>query len=69
MKEQLYVRNINGSSRKIQEYRLLSGGPLNNAVEVKYRNKWYMIAYDAEVVEFNPKTVTVSVVCPIGALR
>lgn len=61
MKKQLYIRGQVHDAKKIQEYKL------TDMPEVKMRGRWYSVPLplDAEIVEFDPKTLTLTTILPI----
>lgn len=59
MNKQLYIRGQVHDAKTIQEYKL------TDMPEVKMRGRWYSVPLDAEIVEFDPKTLTLTTILPI----
>ena len=59
MNRQLYIRGQGYDAKKIQEYKL------TDMPEIKMRGRWYSVPLDAEIVEFDPKTLTLTTILPI----
>jgi|APCry1669190327_1035288.scaffolds.fasta_scaffold15673_6 hypothetical protein len=66
MNKQLYIKHSNGFVKKISQYR---PGPLSDTIEVEQRKRWYSLPWDAEVYEFDPNTLTITTLVPVGPLR
>ena len=66
MNKQLYIKGSNGFVKKISRFR---DGTLSNTIEIERRGKWYSLPWDAEVCEFDPNTLTITTLVPIGPLR
>ena len=62
MKKQLYSRGQGYDAKKIQDYILDNG---NGIPEIKRNGRWYSLPLKAEIIEFDPKTLTLTTVLPI----
>jgi hypothetical protein len=66
MNKQLYIKGPTGLVKKISQYR---PGSLSKTVDVERWKKWYSLPWDHEVCEFDPNTLTITTLVPIGPLR
>ena len=68
MKKQLYARGSTGYVKKIQEFQdhnqTTLKGPLGNFPQIKLRGRWYVFPSDAEIIEFDPDTLTMTRLYP-----